>query len=145
MPFCGFNKKMIGGLIMFLEGIYEATVKRGKEAEVTDSEAFENELLDMSIFKTQIDEELLKNVEIQNRFALAVVSIAEFSKTLFEQIAHEAAEGSEYDNSFKKTVKRLSVILEGLENKHQELKILYPREKAIKDTVSWLKDQLKSG
>ena len=50
MPFCGFNPKMIRGLGIFAEGLFEATVTRAKEEGKTIPEAFEIEMRDIGLF-----------------------------------------------------------------------------------------------
>ena len=56
MPLCGFNSKMIQGIAVFAEGLFEATVARAKEEGKTLPEAFEIELRDIRLFLQAIED-----------------------------------------------------------------------------------------
>ena len=50
MPFCGFNPKMVQGLGVFAQGLFEAVLERS-QAEKTDIKAaFEKEVSELSLF-----------------------------------------------------------------------------------------------
>lgn len=50
MPFCGFNPKMVQGLGIFAQGLFEAVLERS-QAEKTDiKHAFEKEVSELSLF-----------------------------------------------------------------------------------------------
>ena len=55
MPLCGVNKKMIEGISVFAEGIFEETLKRSREQKITLEEAFKNEIKDLGIFLETIE------------------------------------------------------------------------------------------
>lgn len=48
--FCGFNTKMVQGLAIFAEGLFEATLERSREDNVAIDLAFKEELKDMTAF-----------------------------------------------------------------------------------------------
>jgi len=50
MPLCGFNPKMIEGIALFAEGLFEATVARADEQNIPLPEAFRIELGDIGAF-----------------------------------------------------------------------------------------------
>ncbi len=56
MPLCGFNPKMLGGLTMLAQGLYEQALKRSIEDDVSIERAFEIEVEEMNIFFTKLDE-----------------------------------------------------------------------------------------
>ena len=56
MPLCGFNPKMIQGIAIFAEGLFEATVARAEEEAMTLPEAFQIELRDIRLFLQAIED-----------------------------------------------------------------------------------------
>ena len=56
MPLCGFNPKMIQGISIFAEGLFEATVARAEEESKTLDEAFQIELRDIGLFLQAIED-----------------------------------------------------------------------------------------
>ena len=56
MPFCGFNPKMIRGLAIFAEGLFEATLTRAEEEGKSIPEAFQIELRDIGLFLQAIED-----------------------------------------------------------------------------------------
>lgn len=56
MPLCGFNPKMIQGIAVFAEGLFEATVARAKEEQMSLPEAFNIELRDIRLFLQAIED-----------------------------------------------------------------------------------------
>ena len=56
MPLCGFNTKMIQGIAIFAEGLFEATVARADEEGKSLDEAFQIELRDIRLFLQAIED-----------------------------------------------------------------------------------------
>lgn len=56
MPLCGFNAKMIHGIGVFAEGLFEATVARAKDEGRSISEAFDIELRDIALFLQALED-----------------------------------------------------------------------------------------
>lgn len=56
MPLCGFNPKMIQGIAIFAEGLFEATVARSKVEGKSLPEAFDIELRDIRLFLQAIED-----------------------------------------------------------------------------------------
>lgn len=56
MPLCGFNPKMIQGISIFAEGLFEATVARAEEEDKSLDEAFQIELRDIRLFLRAIED-----------------------------------------------------------------------------------------
>lgn len=50
MPLCGFNNRMIQGIAIFAEGLFEATASRAKENNVPVEDAFHAEIKEMQKF-----------------------------------------------------------------------------------------------
>jgi hypothetical protein len=57
MPLCGFNKKMIRGIAIFAEGLFEATLERANEKGVNIETSFRNEVHDISEFLNALENE----------------------------------------------------------------------------------------
>jgi len=64
MPLCGFNQKMIQGIAMFAEGLFEATAARAAEEKMTLTEAFKIELRDIGLFLQALED---KHQELKQR------------------------------------------------------------------------------
>jgi len=56
MPLCGFNPKMIQGIAIFAEGLFEATVARAAEENKSLPEAFRTELRDIGLFLQALED-----------------------------------------------------------------------------------------
>lgn len=56
MPLCGFNPKMIQGIAMFAEGLFEATAARAAEEKISLPEAFKIELRDIGLFLQALED-----------------------------------------------------------------------------------------
>jgi hypothetical protein len=50
MSVCGFNAKMIDGIVVFAQGLFEATIVRAKENGVSIEGAFKQEVRDIRLF-----------------------------------------------------------------------------------------------
>jgi hypothetical protein len=51
MPLCGFNDKMLKGLELFAEGLWEQAEKRSEEDKISIEESLKQEIKEMDIFK----------------------------------------------------------------------------------------------
>ncbi len=76
MPMCGFNQKMLKGLIAFHEGLVEhGIIERSKEKNQTFDETLGKELLDMDRFLSETnkieDVEIRETVEALTKYVLA--------------------------------------------------------------------------
>jgi hypothetical protein len=56
MPLCGFNAKMIQGITMFAEGLFEATAARAAEEKISLPEALKIELRDIGLFLQALED-----------------------------------------------------------------------------------------
>lgn len=76
MPLCGFNPKMIQGIAIFAEGLFEATVARAAEEGKTLPEAFDIELRDIRLFLQAIED---KHQDLKSKMcpAEAVAGVAD--------------------------------------------------------------------
>ena len=50
MPFCGFNPKMVHGLGIFAQGLFEAVLERSQVEKIDIKTAFEKEVSELSLF-----------------------------------------------------------------------------------------------
>ncbi len=57
MPLCGFNKRMITGIAIFAEGLFEATLDRAKENNIDIDTAFKKEVKDITEFLNALENE----------------------------------------------------------------------------------------
>jgi len=56
MPLCGFNQKMLKGLLAFHEGLIEhGLIQRSKNKQCSINETLQNEISDMNRFMVEID------------------------------------------------------------------------------------------
>jgi len=56
MPLCGFNPKMIHGIALFAEGLFEATAARATEEKMSLPDAFQVELRDIHLFLQALED-----------------------------------------------------------------------------------------
>lgn len=56
MPVCGFDKKMLKGLTLFAQSLYEAALRKSKENNITIERAMEIEIEEMNEFLFALDE-----------------------------------------------------------------------------------------
>jgi len=78
MPLCGFNAKMIQGITMFAEGLFEATAARAAEEKISLPEAFKIELRDIELFLQALE---AKHQELKRQMppAEAAVGVADLA------------------------------------------------------------------
>jgi hypothetical protein len=50
MPFCGYNPKMIQGLAIFAQGLFEAVLERSEAEHIDIKAAFEHEVSELTSF-----------------------------------------------------------------------------------------------
>jgi hypothetical protein len=55
MPMCGFNQKMLEGLSLFAEGLFDQAIKRSNEDSLSLEESLKQEILEMDIFREILD------------------------------------------------------------------------------------------
>jgi hypothetical protein len=53
---CGFSPKMLQGLTMFAQGLYESAVTRSHEKKISIEAAMEAEIHEMNVFLAALDE-----------------------------------------------------------------------------------------
>lgn len=51
MPLCGFNEKMLTGLSLFAEGLFDQAIKRSKEDNLSLEDSLKQEISEMDIFR----------------------------------------------------------------------------------------------
>lgn len=56
MPICGFNPKMLQGVTLFAQGLYEAALQRSRERGISLEEAMEIEIQEMNVFLGALEE-----------------------------------------------------------------------------------------
>ena len=55
MPLCGFNPKMLKGLTLFAQGLYEQAKKRSNDDGINMEKSYEKEIEEMNIFLSELD------------------------------------------------------------------------------------------
>ena len=60
MPLCGFDKKMLAGLTMFAQSLYEAALRKSQEKNISIEEAMQIEIEEMNEFLFALDETYAK-------------------------------------------------------------------------------------
>ncbi len=97
MPFCGFNKKMLEGLINFHEGLVEhGIIERSKKKNQSIEKTIENELNDMGRFIKEIPN--IENLEIRG----ATNFLANYANTFYKLIQKTGI------NNYKETINFLN-------------------------------------
>jgi hypothetical protein len=89
MPLCGFNKKMLDGLVSFHEGLVEhGIVDRSRKKNVSTDEILKRELLDMENFLSEIDliENPIKRELIRN--------LTTYASKFYELVQQEGVENT---------------------------------------------------
>jgi hypothetical protein len=56
MPLCGFNPKMIQGVAIFAQGLFEAVLARSRAEEIDMHVAFEKEVSEISLFLEALED-----------------------------------------------------------------------------------------
>ena len=139
MPLCGFNQKMIEGIATFSEGLYEATIERGRREHPNSLAAVKTEVEEIDLFIKALQEKYGMTVETSKKMAEMIYGIAVFSGGLFEStLSRNGHAEADLKCAFDQQVRRISQFLEQLENKHQELKKSNTPEQTMVKAVQWI-------
>ena len=65
MPLCGFKPKMVQGIVIFSQGLLEATLERAKETGVSIEKAFKFEVGEIAAFLEALE---TKHQELKRDF-----------------------------------------------------------------------------
>ena len=79
MPLCGFNPKMLHGLTLFAQGLYEQALKRQQQDGIPIERAFEIEVQEMNIFLTKLDEKYYEELKPKHSVDEAMTKLVEWS------------------------------------------------------------------
>ena len=138
---CGFNPKMIEGIVTFSEGLYAATMERGKQNNVTEVAAVEAEIMEIDLFIKALRAKYGMSVDSSKKMVEMIFGIAVFSGRLFEDtLSHNGHTKADLKVTFESRVKEISEFLEQCENKSQELQKTYAPEQAMVKAVQWIDD-----
>jgi len=141
MPLCGFNQRMIKGIVTFSEGLYEATIERGRQSNVNYLAAVKTEVKEIDLFIKALQERYGMTVETSKKMAEMIYGIAVFSGALFESsLGQNGRAEADLKRAFDQQVKKISKFLEQLENKHQELRKSNTPEETMVKAVQWIDD-----
>ena len=141
MPLCGFNKQMIDGIVIFSQGLFEATIERGVQNKVDDLTAVKREVHEIDLFIKSLHDKYGKPEDATKKMAEMIYGIAVFAGGLFKStVAHNGHSKVDLKGTFEKQVKKVSEFLEQLENEHQELKKTNTPEETMKKAVQWIDD-----
>ncbi len=128
MPLCGFNQKMLNGLVAFHEGLVEhGLIQRSKNKKCTINETLQNEISDMDRFIVEIDgisnpesKEIIKNLTLYAKSFYNLIGkkgigdyeklIASLNKLYFEMDNKYYSELEGNPNDMKKLVEHLNAI-----------------------------------
>lgn len=139
MPLCGFNKKMIHGLSIFSQGLFEATLERGEQNNVDSITAVQIEVKEIDLFIKALQEKYGTPENTSKKMAEMIYGVAVFAGGLFDStLALNGDSKSDLKHIFEKQVKKVSEFLEQLENKHQELKKANSPENTMLKAVQWI-------
>ncbi len=141
---CGFNQKMIEGIVTFSEGLYEATIERGRQNELNDLAAVKAEIKEIDLFMKALRDKHGMTVESSKKMVEMIYGIAVFSGSLFKSVLSQNSH-TEVDlkKPFDLRVKEIGNFLEKCENKSQELKKGHTPEQAMVKAVQWIDENAK--
>ena len=136
---------MVRGLVMFGNGLYDATHQRAAEQRISIDEAFENEVAEMESFLRELVRVSRTNGDSSNGDMTTMIhGIAIFVAKLFEStLARAHKEGKPLSATFKRRLRDMGRFLDALENEHQALKRRYSPRQTIARTVKWIRKQEK--
>ncbi len=66
MPLCGFDKKMLKGLTLFAQSLYEAALRKSEKSGISIEEAMEVEIAEMNEFLFALDKKYEEFREISD-------------------------------------------------------------------------------
>jgi ppGpp synthetase/RelA/SpoT-type nucleotidyltranferase len=136
---CGFNPKMIEGIVTFSEGLYAATMERGQQNNVTDIAAVKAEIKEIDLFIKALQAKYGMTVESSKKMVEMIFGIAVFSGSLFEDtLSQNGHAKADLKGTFDSRVKEISEFLERCENKSQELQKTNAPEQAMVKAVQWI-------
>ena|ERR1017187_3689539 len=139
MPLCGFNKKMIDGIVTFSEGLFEATIERGAQNRVNSLTAVQTEVKEIALFIEALQQKYGLTVETSKKMAEMIYGIAVFSGGLFEStLSQNGHAKADLKTAFDQQVKKISEFLERLESEHQKLKKTNTPEQTMVKAVHWI-------
>jgi len=108
MPMCGFNQKMLEGISLFAEGLFDQAIKRSNEDNLSLEESFSQEIFEMDIFREILDS---KGESLQVLKGLTFIAQGmykqgaggtqeEIKKRFFDAAAHERDFCVKLDNEY---------------------------------------------
>jgi hypothetical protein len=95
MPMCGFSPKMLQGLTMFAQGLYESAILRAKGKGVPIEIAMEEEINEMNVFLAALDEHY---DDLKTR-----MNVDEAMRELVRWTTRRVGEGDEGNGRHKRT------------------------------------------
>jgi hypothetical protein len=139
MPLCGFNPKMVEGIETFSEGLFEATIERGRENNVSDSSAVQTELAEIRLFLEALEKKFGR-IDTCNGSSGAemIYGIALFAHGLFKTTMENNSDERQLATEYNSNVQRVGQFLEQLESEHQRLKKNNPPEVTMRKAAEWV-------
>jgi len=130
---------MIDGLALFSEGLFKATLDRGKVNNLDAIPAIEIEIKEIDLFIKALQKKYGITVDTPKKMAEMIYGVAIFSGALFEAtLERNGGEGSNIEKTFNDQVHKITSFLGDLENKHQELKKTNSAEQTMIKAVQWI-------
>ena len=130
---------MIDGIATFSEGLFEATMERGQQNNVSELTAVTTEVKEIDLFIKALQDKYGMTVVTWKKMAEMIYGIAVFSSGLFEStLAQNGHAKADLKSAFDSRVKEISEFLEHLESKHQELKRTNTPEQTMIKAVQWI-------
>jgi hypothetical protein len=139
MPLCGFNKRMIDGIVTFSDGLFTATLDRGKQNGVDDLSAVATEVREIGLFIDALKERYGSPDDSGKAMPDMIYGIAVFAGGLLKStLARQRDTDADLAAVFDAQVKEVGGFLEALEKKHQTLKRTNSPEATMKKAVEWI-------
>lgn len=130
MPLCGFNEKMLAGLSIFAEGLFDQALKRAKEDKVSLEQSLKQEIHEMNIFREILDSKGENELQVLRGITL-------LSQDLYRQSL--ASSASEIREKFFNAVQEEKEFCIELDNEYYDnLRPRFGPEEALHKLSPWL-------
>lgn len=139
MPLCGFNQKMIDGIVTFSDGLFTATVERGQQNGIDDVSALATEVQEIDLFIDALKSRYSAPEDTGKSMADMIYGVAVFARGLLRAtLAEQRNSLARVDHAFDGQVRNVGEFLEALERRHQLLKKSNSPEQTMKKAVEWI-------
>lgn len=139
MPLCGFNQKMVDGIVMFGDGLLSATLERGRANNMGDTGAIEVEVSEIRQFIDALKNKYGFLERSDKVMGEMIYGIAVFADGLFRAALSETDHSTgDVSSAFNREINKVGDFLRELELEHQRVKKLLSTQETMKTMASWI-------